>query len=156
VIRRDLSALGRTATTALIAAIALAMAFLSWFGFRSVREWRRSSTLLELRRTEHAADRFVRALVRDMQGVESRVLRSVETKTLALALKGAEQRVVEAIRRNMSERMRTALEEEMSVLGKVRMSEVEEARAEIVRLIRALEQAGDIRVQRGDEDVYVS
>lgn len=83
-IRRDLSALGRTATTALIAAIALAMAFLSWFGFRSVREWRRSSTLLELRRTEHAADRFVRALVRDMQGVESRVLRSVETGLITL------------------------------------------------------------------------
>jgi len=85
-----------------------------------------------------------------------RVLRSLEIKTLALALKGAEERVASAIRRNMSERNRTTLDEEMQALGKVRMSEVEEARSEIVRLIRALEQAGDIRVQRGDEDVYVS
>jgi len=85
-----------------------------------------------------------------------RVLRSIEMKTLAVALKGADERVSSAIRRNLSERMRTTLDEEMTVLGKVRMSEVEEARAEIVRLIRALEQAGDIRVQRGEEDFYVS
>ena len=40
-------------------------------------------------------------------------------------------------------------------LGPVRMSQVEEARAEIVRTIRALEAAGDITVQRADEDEYV-
>jgi flagellar motor switch protein FliG len=35
------------------------------------------------------------------------------------------------------------------------MSQVEEARAEIVRTIRTLEAAGDITVQRTDEDEYV-
>lgn len=64
--------------------MALAMAFLSWFGFRAVREWRRSLTLLELRRAEQAADLFVRALVRDMQGVEARVLSGVETHLVTL------------------------------------------------------------------------
>lgn len=89
---------------------------------------------------------------RDMQ----RVLRSIENTTLAMALKGAEQSVADAIRRNVSERNRATLDEEMAALGMVRVSDVEEARSEIVRLIRSLEQSGEIRVQRGDEDVYVS
>lgn len=77
-IRRDLSTLGRLTTTALIAGIAVAVAALSWFGYRAAREWRRSSELLEQRRTENAADLFVRVLVRDMRGVESRVLRGLD------------------------------------------------------------------------------
>jgi flagellar motor switch protein FliG len=35
------------------------------------------------------------------------------------------------------------------------VSQVEDARAEIVRAIRDLEAAGAITVQRGDEDAYV-
>ena len=45
--------------------------------------------------------------------------------------------------------------QEAQALGPARMSQIEEARAEIVRTIRALEAAGDITVQRSDEDEYV-
>ncbi|MCR2813979.1 flagellar motor switch protein FliG [Microbacterium sp. zg.Y1090] len=85
-----------------------------------------------------------------------RVLRGIEIRVLALALKGAPASVAAVIRRNMSERNRETLDEEAQTLGAVRVSQVEEARAEIVRVIRALEAAGDIRVQRGDEEEYVS
>lgn len=89
---------------------------------------------------------------RDLQ----RVLRGIDNRTLALALKGAAQAVADVIRRNMTERNRESLDEESTALGSVRVSQVEEARAEIVRIIRALEASGDIRVERGAEDEYVS
>lgn len=84
-----------------------------------------------------------------------RVLRGTDIRLLALALKGANQAIVDVIRRNVSERNRENLDQETQALGPTRMSQVEEARAEIVRTIRALEAAGDITVQRSDEDEYV-
>ena len=84
-----------------------------------------------------------------------RVLRGTDIRMLALALKGASSAITEVIRRNVSERNRENLEEETRALGPTRMSQVEEARAEIVRTIRALEAAGEITVQRIDEDEYV-
>lgn len=84
-----------------------------------------------------------------------RVLRGMDIRSLALALKGAHQPIADLIRRNVSERNRENLDEEARTIGPVRVSQVEEARAEIVRTIRALEAAGDITVQRADEDEYV-
>ena len=84
-----------------------------------------------------------------------RVLRGTDIRSLALALKGANQGIADVIRRNVSERNREILDEETRLLGPIRMSHVEEARAEIVRTIRLLEAAGEITVQRADEDEYV-
>jgi flagellar motor switch protein FliG len=36
------------------------------------------------------------------------------------------------------------------------MSNVEEAQAKIVRVIRSLEESGQIVIQRGDDDQYVA
>nr|WP_274636007.1 flagellar motor switch protein FliG [Microbacterium bovistercoris] len=95
---------------------------------------------------------IVRLEDRDAQ----RVLRGIDIRALALALKGAQPAIVELIRGNVSERNREVLDDETRALGPVRMSQVEEARAEIVRTIRALESSGDIMVRRSDEDEYVS
>lgn len=84
-----------------------------------------------------------------------RVLRGVDIRTLALALKGASENISEVIRRNVSERNRENLDLEGRSLGPVRVSQVEEARAEIVHLLRGMEAAGEISVQRTDEDEYV-
>ena len=84
-----------------------------------------------------------------------RVLRGVDLRTLALALKGANEGIAEVIRRNVSERNRENLEFEGRSLGPVRISQVEEARAEIVHMLRGMEAAGEISVQRTDEDEYV-
>jgi flagellar motor switch protein FliG len=95
---------------------------------------------------------LVRLEDRDVQ----QVLRSIDIRSLALALKGADESIAEVIRGNISERNRENLELEARSLGAVRMSQVEEARAEIVHMIRGLEAAGEITVQRTDEEEYVS
>lgn len=84
------------------------------------------------------------------------VLRQVETSELAVALKGATEEVRDKITRNLSERARENLLEELELLGPVRMSQVEEARASIVQGIRRLEESGQIVIRREGEDEYVS
>lgn len=88
---------------------------------------------------------------RDIQ----RILRGVNVSVLALAMKGASGPVLETVHANVSERNLEILESEINSLGPVRASQVEEARAEIVRSIRELEAEGSITVRRGDEDAFV-
>jgi flagellar motor switch protein FliG len=42
------------------------------------------------------------------------------------------------------------------MLGPVRLQVVEEAQAGIVRVIRELEESGEIFIGRGDEDAFVA
>jgi flagellar motor switch protein FliG len=88
---------------------------------------------------------------RDVQ----QVLRGIDTGVLAIAMKGSTEAVIDVITTNLSERNRELLDDEAKALGPVRASQVEEARAEVVRAIRDLEAQGVITVQRGDEDEYV-
>ncbi len=84
------------------------------------------------------------------------VLRGVETNVLAMALKGVEGEVRDKIMRNLSERARENLDEEMELLGPVRLSMVEDARANVVQVIRRLEESGQIVIRREGEDEYVA
>ncbi|MDO8106122.1 flagellar motor switch protein FliG [Isoptericola sp. b441] len=84
------------------------------------------------------------------------VLRGVEMSSLATALKGASDEVRDKILANLSERARENLVEEIDLLGPVRMSVVEEARASVVQAIRQLEETGQIVIRREGEDEYVS
>ncbi len=84
-----------------------------------------------------------------------RVLRGIDLRMLALALKGAEDQIVDKVKGNMTERNQENLAEETRVLGPVRMRQVDEARAEIVRIIRELEAAEEITISREDEDELV-
>ncbi|MCG2798515.1 MAG: flagellar motor switch protein FliG [Cellulomonas sp.] len=84
------------------------------------------------------------------------VLRNVETGELALAMKGAAEPVQAKILDNLSERARQNLVEEIDLLGPVRMSQVEEARSQIVQGIRRLEESGQITIRRDTDDEYVA
>ncbi|GMA35659.1 hypothetical protein GCM10025876_18630 [Demequina litorisediminis] len=84
------------------------------------------------------------------------MLRGVEASTLATALKGADDAVRDKILRNMSARAQEALVEEIDLLGKVRISMVEEARSRVVQVIRGLEESGEIMISRDSEDEYVA
>lgn len=113
-------------------------------------------------RDEALADQ-VRALMfvfADVTLLEDRavqlVLRQVESGTLAQALKGAGEAVKDKILRNMSERARENLVEEIDLMGPIRLSAVEESRAEIVQVIRGLEESGQIVVRREGEDELVA
>ncbi|MEW1955610.1 flagellar motor switch protein FliG [Terrabacter sp. NPDC080008] len=83
------------------------------------------------------------------------VLRGLDAAVLARAMKGAPQPVHDTIVGNISDRIREILESELAALGPVRASEVEEARADIVRSIRDLEEAGTITLRRAEEDDLV-
>lgn len=84
------------------------------------------------------------------------VLRQVDGDTLAQALKGAREDVKDKILRNMSERARENLVEELELMGPLRLSQIEEARASIVQVIRGLEESGQIVVRREGEDELVA
>jgi flagellar motor switch protein FliG len=82
-------------------------------------------------------------MFRDLQ----EVMRTIEPKDLALAIKGAADEVRAAVTRNISDRARESLQEESEVLGAVRLTDVEAARARIIAQIRELEDAGKIVVR---------
>lgn len=84
-----------------------------------------------------------------------RVLREVETKELALALKGASEEVANAIFKNQSKRAAASLKEDMEFLGPVRLMDVEKAQQKIVGIIRRLDEAGEIVIARGGEDAII-
>jgi flagellar motor switch protein FliG len=84
------------------------------------------------------------------------VVREVEVSDLATALKGVSPEVHDKITRNLSERGRENLVEEIELLGAVKLRAVEESQTKIVQAIRRLESQGQIEVSRGDEDEYVA
>jgi flagellar motor switch protein FliG len=81
-----------------------------------------------------------------------RMLREVETKDLALALKSTNEEVKEKIFKNMSERAGGMLKDDMEYMGPVRAKDVQEMQTKIVGIIRALEATGEIIISRGGED----
>ncbi|MBP7653065.1 flagellar motor switch protein FliG [Candidatus Dependentiae bacterium] len=83
------------------------------------------------------------------------VLREVDTKELAVALKAVDETVKQKIFGNMSKRASAMLEEDMEFMGPVRMRDVEEAQQRIVNVIRRLEESGDIIIARGGEEELV-
>jgi len=83
------------------------------------------------------------------------VLRSVDAKELAVALKGVDQKVRDKVLKNMSERAAANLSEEIQLLGPVKLKTVEEAQNSIVRVIRTLEEAGQIDMARGGDELVV-
>ncbi len=91
----------------------------------------------------------------DDRGVQ-RILKEVEQRDLALALKAAGAEVAAKIYKNMSERAGTLLREEIGYLGPVRLKDVEDSQRRIVDAVRQLEESGEIIVQgRGGQDDIV-
>jgi len=85
-----------------------------------------------------------------------RILREVDTKDLALSLKGMKEDVKEKILRNMSERAQAMLVDDMEYMGPVRAKDVALSQSKIVGVIRMLETAGEIVIFRGgDEDEMI-
>lgn len=84
-----------------------------------------------------------------------RVLRDVDNNDLAVALKGANEQVQNAIFNNLSKRLVVMIKEDMEFMGPVRMKDVEEAQQKIVNIIRKLEDSGEIIISRGGGDEIV-
>ena len=84
-----------------------------------------------------------------------RVIREIDNRELAMALKGAGAEVNQRIMKNMSKRAAEMLKEDLDFLGPIRLRDVEEAQARIVAVIRKLDEAGEIVIARGGEDAFI-
>ena len=84
-----------------------------------------------------------------------KLLRRVETKELAIALKAASEEVKNKVFKNMSERASGMLREEMETLGPVRMKEVSDAQQAINGIVQELEAKGELIIggRRGEQMV---
>lgn len=81
-----------------------------------------------------------------------RIVRECENEDLILSMKVSSEEVKDILFRNMSQRMAESFQEEMEVMGPVRLRDVEEAQSRIVAIIRRLEDAGEIIIARGGGD----
>ncbi len=84
-----------------------------------------------------------------------RVLREVDNHDIALALKGSNEEVQRVIFSNMSKRLADMIREDIQYMGPVRLKDVEEAQQRIVNVIRQLEEAGEIVISRGGDEIIV-
>ncbi len=92
----------------------------------------------------------------DDRGIQ-RILREVDKRELAIALKVVDEKLKDKVFRNMSERAQELLKEELQYMGPVRLKEVEGAQTRIVEIVKQLEDQGDIVVagRGGSEEVFV-
>ena len=92
----------------------------------------------------------------DDRGIQ-RVLREVDKRELALALKVVDDKLKDKVLRNMSERAQELLKEELQYMGPVRLKEVEGAQTRIVEIVKQLEDQGEIVIagRGGSEEVFV-
>jgi flagellar motor switch protein FliG len=88
---------------------------------------------------------------RDMQ----KLLSEIDKADLALALKAAPPELANKLLGNLSSRARDNIKEEMEMLGPKPLSEVEEAQKRILQQVRAMEERGDLRINRGTGEVMV-
>ena len=79
----------------------------------------------------------------DDRGIQQ-ILKDVDNKELAMALKTASEDVKDKVFKNMSKRAAEAINEEMEYMGPVRLKQVEESQQRVVSIIRKLEEAGEI------------
>ncbi|ABU72882.1 flagellar motor switch protein FliG [Vibrio campbellii] len=74
------------------------------------------------------------------------LVQQIPLELWAVALKGAEITLQQAIKRSMPQRMVKALEDDMELRGAVVLSRVQRARQDIMQLVRELDEAGEIQL----------
>jgi flagellar motor switch protein FliG len=91
----------------------------------------------------------------DDRSIQS-IMREVSNDTLTLAMKTSPEDVKNKIFRNISSRAADMIKEDLEVMGPVRLSDVEKAQSEIIKIVRKMEEEGKIVLAgRGGEDVLV-
>lgn len=75
-----------------------------------------------------------------------RILQSVETRTLTVALKGAGEKVSQKLLSCLSKRAAESVREEISFLGAIKAREIEAAQMQIIASVRQLEAEGEIEI----------
>ncbi len=85
-----------------------------------------------------------------------RFIRDVDSKDLAVAIKGSSPDVTAVLYANMPQRMQESIQSDIEYLHNVRMRDVEEAQQRIVAIIRRLDEEGEIVVGKGGKDEIIA
>jgi flagellar motor switch protein FliG len=94
-------------------------------------------------------------LLLDDRGMQ-RLLKEVDSKILALALKNGSEEAKNKFLRNMSQRAAEMIAEEIQYMGPVKLRDIEDAQQKIVDSVRRLEDAGEVVISgRGGGDEIV-
>jgi flagellar motor switch protein FliG len=96
-------------------------------------------------------DDLVHLTDRDIQ----RILTEVEQKDLALALKATSEELKAKIMRNMSERAAGMIQEEIELMGPVKVRDVEEAQQRIIETVHTLEEQEEISLSHTSDEVVI-
>lgn len=98
-------------------------------------------------------------LFEDILGLEDRIVQKVisevDKRDLVIALKGADKALVDKFAKNMSNRARSIMLEDMDALGPVRLKEVEDAQQRIIQRIKLMEEMGQISVRKTSDEQFV-
>lgn len=87
--------------------------------------------------------------------VMQRILREVDSSTLLLAMRPAPAGLKEKIFSSLSKRAAEGLQEELEMMGAVRLKEVEAAQEAVIEIVRKLEEDGEISLGEDGDDAMV-
>ncbi len=112
-----------------------------------------SDVAIEIKRLMFLFEDIIQIQDKDIQ----KILKEVDRKDLALALKVTDEKLRNKIFANMSERAAELLKEELQYMGMVKLKEVEASQGKIIDVVKTLEETGEIslNLSGGKEDVYV-
>jgi flagellar motor switch protein FliG len=95
----------------------------------------------------------------DIKALDDRAIREllkeVSNEELTQALKGASEELRDKFFKNLSERAATMIQEDLEIMGPIRLAEVESAQQNVVKTVRRLEAEGKIAIGRGGGDVFI-
>lgn len=116
--------------------------------------------LLEERDEEFVRDMKAKIFTfEDLAGLDprsmQRLLREVDSKNLALAIKGGSEAIVELVYSSMSSRAAEMLRDDIDAMGPTPLTEVEMAQKAILEIASGLEEQGIITIPRGGDSGLV-
>ena len=83
------------------------------------------------------------------------LLGEIPSDVLVVAMKGAPETLRERIFNNMSARAGAAAREELESLPPTKLSSVEKAQKDVLKIVQRMAEAGDVIINKGGGDVYV-
>jgi flagellar motor switch protein FliG len=87
----------------------------------------------------------------DLAGLQ-KIMREVDIRDLAVALKTASEQLKGILLGAISKRAAETVQEEMSFLGAIKLKEIEAAQMRIIDVVRRLETEGEIELETGKEN----
>ncbi|RYD45661.1 MAG: flagellar motor switch protein FliG [Sphingomonadales bacterium] len=82
----------------------------------------------------------------------SSVLRSVDAAQLAIALKGADEEMVDMCLATMSQRAAETIRDEMTEMTMVKRADVDDAQKSVMQVVRQMAASGEIMIAGGGDD----